>query len=73
MKTIRSNEFKKYGLVLDIDTKEIVEYLRNKKVNIYSDDKELIDKLTEFAPLLLLILFLFIGVGITISTITKEK
>ena len=37
-----------------------------------SDDKELIDKLTEFAPLLLLILFLFIGVGITISTITKE-
>ena len=30
MKTIRSNEFKKYGLVLDIDTKEIVEYLKNK-------------------------------------------
>lgn len=31
----------------DIDftlSKEIVEYLRNKKVNIYSDDKELIDK-----------------------------
>ena len=28
MKTIRSNEFKKYGLVLDIDTKEIVEYLK---------------------------------------------